>query len=164
MPYVNVPNDLSKIKTKMAFNLTKRQLVCFGSAGAVGIPAYLLTRGTLGNTGAMFLMLGIMLPAFLLAMYEKDGLPFEKVVRNIIRAKFLRPGIRAYRTENIYAPFAGPGAGKEDVIEKHKEEKRSRQGERPGGPVCPADNPVSVHAPGRCVQAPGRALYKNRGI
>ena len=63
MPYVNVPNDLSKIKTKMAFNLTKRQLVCFGSAGAVGTPAYLLTRGTLGNTGAMFLMLGIMLPA-----------------------------------------------------------------------------------------------------
>ena len=54
----------------------------------------------------------------------KEG--FEKVVRNIIRAKFLRPGIRAYRTENIYAPFAGPGAGKEDVIEKHKEEKRSR--------------------------------------
>ena len=103
MPYVNVPNDLSKIKTKMAFNLTKRQLVCFGSAGAVGIPAYLL------------------------AMYEKDGLPFEKVVRNIIRAKFLRPGIRAYRTENIYAPFAGPGAGKEDVIEKHKEKKRSRR-------------------------------------
>ena len=49
MPYVNVPNDLSKIKTKMAFNLTKRQLVCFGSAGAVGIPAYLLTRGTLGD-------------------------------------------------------------------------------------------------------------------
>ena len=60
-------------------------------------------------------------------VHEKDGLPFEKVVRNIIRAKFLRPGIRAYRTENIYAPFAGPGAGKEDVIEKHKEEKRSRR-------------------------------------
>ena len=42
MPYVNVPNDLSKIKTKMAFNLTKRQLVCFGGAAAVGIPSYLL--------------------------------------------------------------------------------------------------------------------------
>ena len=27
MPYVNVPNDLSKIKTKIAFNLTKRQLI-----------------------------------------------------------------------------------------------------------------------------------------
>ena len=44
MPYVNVPNDLSKIKTKMAFNLTKRQLVCFGGAAAVGIPSYLLAR------------------------------------------------------------------------------------------------------------------------
>lgn len=32
MPYVNVPNDLSKIKTKIAFNLTKRQLICFGGA------------------------------------------------------------------------------------------------------------------------------------
>lgn len=42
MPYVNVPNDLSKIKTKLAFNLTKRQLVCFGIAAAVGIPSYLL--------------------------------------------------------------------------------------------------------------------------
>ena len=127
MPYVNVPNDLSKIKTKMAFNLTKRQLICFGGAAAIGIPSYLLAREPLGNTGAMFLMLAVMLPAFLLAMYEKDGLPFEKVVRNIIRAKSLRPGIRAYRTENIYAPFAGPGAGKEDVIEKHKEKKRSRR-------------------------------------
>lgn len=43
MPYVNVPNDLSKIKTKVAFNLTKRQLVCFGGGALVGIPSYLLT-------------------------------------------------------------------------------------------------------------------------
>ena len=127
IPYVNVPNDLSKVKTKLAFNLTKRQLVCFGIAAAVGVPSYLLARSSIGNTGAMFFMMAVALPAFLLAMYEKDGLPFEKVVRNIIRAKFLRPGIRAYRTENIYAPFAGPGAGKEDVIEKHKGKKRSRR-------------------------------------
>ena len=59
MPYVNVPNDLSKIKTKMAFNLTKRQLVCFGGAAAVGIPSYLLARSSIGNTGAMFLMLAV---------------------------------------------------------------------------------------------------------
>ena len=121
MPYVNVPNDLSKIKTKMAFNLTKRQLVCFGGAAAVGIPSYLLARSSIGNTGAMFLMLAVMLPAFLLAMYEKDGLPFEKVIRNIIRVKFTRPGIRPYRTENIYAPFAR----KEEPIEQSKKaEKR----------------------------------------
>ena len=107
MPYVNVPNDLSKIKTKIAFNLTKRQLVCFGGAALVGVPSYLLARSSFGNTAALFLMLGIMLPAFLLAMYEKDGLPLEKVVKNIIRAKYLRPGVRPYKTGNIYAPFTG---------------------------------------------------------
>ena len=107
MPYVNVPNDLSKIKTKLAFNLTKRQLFCFGGAALVGIPSYLLGRTVIGSTGAMFLMLAVMLPAFLLAMYEKDGLPLEKVVGNILRAKFTRPGVRPYRTENIYAPFVG---------------------------------------------------------
>ena len=122
MPYVNVPNDLSKIKTKMAFNLTKRQLICFGTAAAVGIPAYLLCRSAIGNTGAMFLMLAVMLPAFMLAMYEKDGLSAEKVVRNIIRARFTRPGVRPYQTQNIYAPFTG----KEEVRIGEKTSKKSR--------------------------------------
>ena len=84
MPYVNVPNDLSKIKTKMAFNLTKRQLVCFGGAAAVGIPSYLLARSSIGNTGAMFLMLAVMLPAFLLAMYPRQKiLPIDTVCYTI---------------------------------------------------------------------------------
>lgn len=119
IPYVNVPNDLSKIKTKLAFNLTKRQLICFGGGAAIGIPAYLLTRGAIGSTGAMFVMLAVMLPAFLLAMYEKDGLPFEKVVRNILRAKFTRPGIRPYQTQNIYAPFTR----KEEPVAENKNRK-----------------------------------------
>ncbi len=105
MPYVNVPNDLSKVKTKMALNLTKRQLICFSCAAAVGIPSYLLARGSIGNTGAMFLMLAVMLPAFLLAMYEKDGLPVEKVLRNIIRARFLRPGVRPIRHKTFMPPL-----------------------------------------------------------
>ena len=122
MAYVNVPNDLSKIKTKLAFNLTKRQLFCFGAAAAVGVPLYLLTRGALGNSAALLLMLAVMLPAFMLAMYERDGLPFEKVVRNIIRAKFTRPGIRPYKTQNIYAPFAG----KEEPIADKKQTPKAR--------------------------------------
>ena len=68
MAYVPVPKDLSKIKTKLAFNLTKRQLVCFSGAAAVGLPAYLLSRGSIGNSAAMFLMIGLMLPFFFLAM------------------------------------------------------------------------------------------------
>ena len=118
---------MSKVKTKLAFNLTRRQLACFGIAAAVGVPSYLPARGTLGNTGAMFLLMGVALPAFLLAMYEKDGLPLEKVVRNVIRARFLRPGVRPYRTENIYAPFTQRGpVRKEDAIAKGKKKPTAR--------------------------------------
>ena len=103
MPYVNIPNDLGKIKTKVAFNLTKRQLLCFAGAAAVGIPTYLFTRSAIGNSVAMVLMIALMLPFFFFAMYERDGLPAEKVARNIIRALFIRPGTRPYKTENMYA-------------------------------------------------------------
>ena len=103
MAYVPVPKDLSKIKTKLAFNLTKRQLICFSAAASVGLPTYLLTRGALGNSAAMLLMIGLMLPFFFFAMYEKDGLPLEKVLKNIICTCFLYPRVRPYKTENFYA-------------------------------------------------------------
>ena len=103
MAYVPVPKDLSKIKTKLAFNLTKRQLICFSAAASVGLPTYLLTRGALGNSAAMLLMIGLMLPFFFFAMYEKEGLPLEKVLKNIIRTCFLYPRVRPYKTENFYA-------------------------------------------------------------
>ena len=103
MAYVPVPKVLSKIKTKLAFNLTKRQLICFSAAASVGLPTYLLTRGALGNSAAMLLMIGLMLPFFFFAMYEKDGLPLEKVLKNIIRTCFLYPRVRPYKTENFYA-------------------------------------------------------------
>ena len=103
MAYVNIPNDLSRIKTKVALNLTKRQLFSFAGAAAIGIPTYLFTRSAIGNTAAMLLMIALMLPFFFFAMYERDGLPAEKVARNIINTLFIRPWARPYKTENIYA-------------------------------------------------------------
>ena len=103
MPYVPVPKDLTKVKTKLAFNLTKRQLICFSLAGLVGLPVYFFTRGAIGNSAAVLLMIGLMMPCFLFAMFEKDGLPFEKVLRNIIRTRFLLPKVRPYKTNNFYA-------------------------------------------------------------
>lgn len=40
MAYVSVPKDLTKVKNKVAFNLTKRQLICIGIGAAMGIPCY----------------------------------------------------------------------------------------------------------------------------
>ena len=102
MAFVTVPKDLNRVKTKVALNLTKRQLLCFGSAALVGIPVYILTRGALGDSGAAMLMIGLMLPFFFIAMYEKDGQPAELVIRNIIRTRFYWPGKRPYKTENLF--------------------------------------------------------------
>ena len=103
MPFVPVPKDLAKVKTKVAFNLTARQLICFGAGGLIGVPAYMLTRNSLGNEAAALLMIGLMLPFFLFGIYEKDGQPLEKVLGHFVRARFLAPRTRPYRTENLYA-------------------------------------------------------------
>ena len=103
MPFVPVPKDLTKVKTKVAFNLTKRQLVTFGLGGLVGIPAYLFTRGSIGNESAALLMIGLMLPFFAFGIYEKDGQPLEKVLKNFISVSFMRPPARPFRTDNGYA-------------------------------------------------------------
>ena len=83
MAFVSVPKDLTKVKNKIIFNLTKRQLICFGIAAAVGLPFYFLSRGIIGSSNAATGMCLLMLPAFLFAMYEKDGLPLEYDHRKI---------------------------------------------------------------------------------
>ena len=103
MPYVPVPKDLNAVKTKVAFNLTKRQLICFSLAAAAGVPTYFLTRGIFGNTGAVIALLAAALPFFFFAMYEKNGQPLEKILKNYINAKYRRPKVRPYVTNNIYS-------------------------------------------------------------
>ena len=102
MAYVSVPKDLTKVKNKVAFNLTKRQIICILIGGAIGIPFYFLTRGLIGSSNAATGMCLLMFPAFLFAMYEKDGLPLEKVLKNMITVKFIRPSVRKYEVENLY--------------------------------------------------------------
>lgn len=102
MAYVSVPKDLTKVKNKVAFNLTKRQIICFGVGALIGVPFYFLTRGVLGNTNAATGMVLLMLPAFMFAMYEKDGMHLEQILMNVISVRFLHPPVRKYETENYY--------------------------------------------------------------
>ena len=76
MPYVPVPKDLSRVKNKIAFNLTRRQLVCFALAGAVGIPFYLFSRSAIGTDAAALCMIGLSL-AGNAAGRRLSGLPFD---------------------------------------------------------------------------------------
>jgi len=97
MAYVPVPKDLTKVKTKVMFNLTKRQLVCFSGGALVSVPLFFLLKGPLGNNTAALCMILVMLPFFMLGVYEKNGQPLEKIVGNIIRVSFLRPRQRPGR-------------------------------------------------------------------
>ena len=103
MAYVTVPKDLTKIKSKMLFGLTKRQLVCFGSAALVGVPLFFLSKGSMGTTPAALCMILVMLPFFLFALYEKNGQTPEALLGNLIQCKFTRPKKRVYQTNNAYS-------------------------------------------------------------
>ena len=116
MAYVPVPKDLTKIKSKVMFNLTKRQLICFGGGALIGVPLFFLLRGSLGTSTASIIMVISMLPFFLFGMYEKNGQPLEQVLRNVIQTLFLRPKQRPYQTDNLYAA----------LMRQHQIEKEAR--------------------------------------
>ena len=106
MAYVPIPKDLTKVRTKFALGLTKRQLVCFGAAAAIGLPLFFLLRGVMPSSAAAMLMVLAMLPFFMFAMYERHGQPLEVVLKIIIETKFIRPKVRPYQTDNLYSATA----------------------------------------------------------
>ena len=102
MAYVTVPKELSRVKNKIVFNLTKRQLICLLPTAVIGVALYFLVRDALGVTNAATVMVLAMLPGFLFGLYEKDGMYLEQVLRNRIRVKYRRPHNRPYATDNDY--------------------------------------------------------------
>jgi hypothetical protein len=103
MAYVSIPKDLTRVKTKFALGLTKRQIVCFGSAAVMGLPLFFLLREYIPTSAAAFLMILVMVPWFLFAMYERNGQPLERYLRSVIAVRLTRPKIRTYQTNNLYA-------------------------------------------------------------
>lgn len=100
--YVSVPKDLMKIKEKVVFKLTRRQLVCFGIGAALGGINYGIVALLASTTLGMYVLVASILPWFVISMYEKDGLPFEKVMKYFLLAKFYRRPRRIYKTSNLY--------------------------------------------------------------
>ena len=100
--YISVPRDLTKVKSKVMFNLTKRQLICFGVAALLGVPSFFLIKQIAATSAAAIGMMVIMMPFFFLAMYEKNGQHLEVILGHLIEATFLRPKERPYKTNNYY--------------------------------------------------------------
>ena len=130
--YIPVPRDLTKVKSKVAFNLTKRQLICFCIAAAIGVPTFFLLKKIGDSTFAAMGMMIVMMPLFFFAMYEKNGQPLEVYMHHFIQATFIRPKIRPYKTDNYYAALMRQEKAEKEVekIVSESEKKRHRNAGR----------------------------------
>lgn len=129
--YISVPRDLTKVKSKVMFNLTKRQLICFGAAALIGVPSFFLLKSIGSNSMAAMGMMVIMMPLFFLAMYEKNGQPLEVFMSHFIQANFIRPKVRPYQTDNYYAALMREMKAQKEVeeivrISKERQESGNR--------------------------------------
>lgn len=145
MAFVPVPKDLAQVKTKVLFNLTKRQLICFGGGILIGLPLFFLLKTVLPSSAAAILMILVMLPCFLFGMYERNGQPLEKILHSLIQSRFVRPKKRPYRTENIYA-----------ALQKQAHLEREVRQSLTSGVI--ASNDAAQPAPGR-----GRVMAEKGG-
>ena len=129
--YISVPRDLTKVKSKVMFNLTKRQLICFGAAALIGVPSFFLLKSIGSNSMAAMGMMVIMMPLFFLAMYEKNGQPLEVFMSHFIQANFIRPKVRPYQTDNYYSALMREIKAQKEVeeivrISKERQESGNR--------------------------------------
>ena len=97
------------------FNLTKRQLICFGMAAVIGVPSFFLLKSVTAVNTAVMGMMVIMMPFFFLAMYEKNGQPLEVILGHMIQAVFVRPKVRPYVTDNYYSALERQNKAEKEV-------------------------------------------------
>lgn len=107
--YISVPRDLANVKTKVAFNLTKRQLICFGAAALVGVPLFFVLRDVGGNTAATLGMMVVMLPAFFLGMYQKKRSARRKTAAVLCAGKV--PAAEGTPVQNLQLLFDSDKGG-----------------------------------------------------
>ena len=127
--YISAPRDFSKVKSKVFFNLTKRQIICFSLGAMIGVPTFFLIKRFENVTVATLGMMISMMPLFFLAMYEKNEQPLEVYIEHFIEATFKRPKIRPYKSQNYYALLAQLAGQEREMndktISEGKEKERS---------------------------------------
>ncbi|MBQ3798170.1 MAG: PrgI family protein [Butyrivibrio sp.] len=101
--FISCPRDLTKVKSKVVFNLTRRQIIGFSVAALLGVPSFFLIKAHADVNTAVMSMIVIMMPVFFFTMYEKNGRPLEVYLGHFIQAVFIRPKKRPYKTDNYYA-------------------------------------------------------------
>lgn len=102
MGHVRVPRDIKKVKPKFLGPLSQRQTYSMGLGIGLGVLGYYISKPYIGASNAIFVLMVIMLPIVFCGLFEKDNRYIEDMVRDFINVKFIRPGVRVFKTENLY--------------------------------------------------------------
>ena len=135
MAHVNITKDLTEVKSKVVFGLTRRQLIFFVLAALVAAPTYFLTRDSLGNDIALILLIVTALPFFFFAL------------KNYIRVRFLTRHERPYRTQNRFAALERQAYFDEEVKRLASNTETSQEGAKKDGRVERRTGDPARHAP-----------------
>ncbi|MGN0592669.1 MAG: PrgI family protein [Ruminococcus sp.] len=103
MQYVTIPKDISSVKKKFMFGMTKRQVFCFGGAFLIGVPAYLFFKFYLKAPSALAMLIMAVLTAPLIAfgIYYVNGIYLDELLKYMVHF-FRSPRIRTYQSTNYY--------------------------------------------------------------
>lgn len=100
--YVKIHKDISLIKSKVMFGLTKRQLICFGIGLGMGLPMFFIVKAFISDLTLAIVAMGVFsAPGIICGLYVKNGLHFEDTIKLMFKY-FKNPRIKTYQTENAY--------------------------------------------------------------
>lgn len=132
MAYINMTKDFSEVKrTISGIGLTKRQLMAFGVALALGIPTFLIFKNAFHNISASILIMAVVIiPVCLALLYKKDGAFIETRIQYWYETHHIRNTDRPYQTDNLYDLMEEEKRIKEEVekiVFRGKSEQQIRQ-------------------------------------
>ena len=108
-------------------NLTKRQLICFGIGVAVAIPVFFLSKKAFGMEGGVFTCMCTAFPFFLLGMYEKNGVPAEKLLFYAVQHDFLRVQVRPKDESNRFEREEKEEMIRKEILELENKATKKRK-------------------------------------
>ena len=79
---------------------------------------------------SVLLMMLLMLPFFLLAMFERHGQPLEVLIRHFIQARFVRPRIRVWQNDNFYQTIERSIRNQQEVQKILRGKQRKNQADK----------------------------------
>ncbi|MGN4511791.1 PrgI family protein [Bacillus cereus] len=93
---VSIPKELKTIKSKLFLGLTKRQLIGFSIALAIGLPVFFLLK-SFSLDVALYGLFFTACPAIFATIFTKDGMPAETWVKLYLEYKYLNPQKRYFK-------------------------------------------------------------------